>query len=120
MNIKHLKNLFGLSFIVFSLVDFSGGFFNILVQPGPYVQAYGRIYAIDPRMDMQTNVESPRAFLCNSTTVIGVFLIAYSGRRLDKPVLSYRLLLLGIALTGFGLMGSYYMLEMKRSAVPVG
>lgn len=113
-----VKNIFGLVMIIFSLSVFSGGFFNKLMEPGPYVQRYGRIYSIDPQLDGQTNSEAPRALLCNITTTIGVFLVAFSGKRRD-PTQAYRILILGLALTGFGLIGSYYLVEMKRTAIPL-
>ena len=79
MNSTYLKNIIGVVLVGFCLVVFSGGFFNKLVEPSPYVQRYGGVYVIDPKMDMQTSREAPIAFLCNTTTTPGVFLIAYSG-----------------------------------------
>lgn len=113
------RKLIGSVVIIFCLIVFSGGFFNKLVEPGPYVQVSRRIYAIDPRMDMQTSREAPRAFLCYSSAMLGVFIMAYSGKRLDNPVQAYRILLIGVLLLGMGMIGGYYLIEMKRTAIPV-
>lgn len=108
----------GVAIILFSLTVISGGFYNKLEEPGPYVERYGRIYSIDPWMGEQVSTEAPRALICNACTTVGVFLMAYAGRR-DNPVLGYRILMVGFALVALGLMGSYYHLEMKRTADPI-
>lgn len=119
INTNHLKTISGLSVVLFCLIVFSGGFYNKIMKPGPYVVRHGRVYAIDPEMSGQTNREAQNAFLCNASMTLGVFLVAFSGKRLQNPVQAYRILMIGILLMGFGLIGSYYLLEMKRTVGPV-
>ena len=116
---ENIRNLFGIITIVLCLYVLSGGFFNGIVKPGNIVEWYGRFYIIDPDISGQTNTESAKAFLCNAATTLGVFVIARNNKS-RSPEVTYRVLLLGIALIGFGLIASYYLLEMKRMAVPIG
>jgi len=92
----------------------SGGFYNRLIKPGQFAYWQGNWHKISPKMDEQTTSESLLAFICYSTTFLGIFLMAKSGRKQRNRLTANRLMLLGLGLLLAGWIGSYLLLELKR------
>ncbi len=97
----------------------SGGFYNILVKPGQFAFWRGDWYMVHPDFSQQTTRESMYVFLCNTSTFLGLYVIHRGSDPKRSRVSANRLLLLGIGLTFAGMSLSYYLLEMKRTPVPI-
>ena len=113
------KRLFQLLLIVGCLYIMSGGFYNQIIKPTQYVYVRGNWYTIHPDFSDQTTRESFLAFMCNISTLVGLWVISLIGNNRTR-LTSDRMMLLGILFISIGLCGSYYLLEMKRTAVPIG
>ena len=100
---------------VFCLFVISGGFYNILENPPPYIPYYDRVLTLDPRLGEQTVYESIFVFLTNSAMFFGLWL-AYRSTQIayDREKANSRLLL-GIGFAVVGLFGNHLIYEMKKT-----
>lgn len=113
------KRLIQFLLVLGCLYTMSGGFYNRIKEPTDYVYYEGHWYNIHPDPRDQSTRESLYAFMCNTTTFLGVW-VAYHGAVHGRSRLTAdRLLLLGLGLMLAGVCGSYYLVEMKRMAVPI-
>ena len=100
---------------MFCLFVLSGGIYNLLESPPPFLPYGNRYLMVDPRFDRQTLYESIFIFLSNAAAFLGLWIshrstqVAYDRSKANKY------LIIGIVLTLAGIMGSYLMIELKRT-----
>ena len=103
--------------MLFCLFVISGGFYNILENPPPYLPYYDRVLTLDPRLSEQTVYESIFVFLTNAAMFFGLWLCYRSTQiAYDREKANNRLLL-GIGFTMVGLFGNHLIYEMKRTVL---
>jgi uncharacterized membrane protein YfcA len=103
--------------VLFCLFVISGGFYNILENPPPYLPYYNRVLTLDPRLAEQTVYESIFVFLTNAAMFLG-FWLSYRSTQIayDREKANSRLLL-GIGFAAAGLFGNYLIYEMKKTVL---
>jgi len=103
--------------VLFCLFVISGGFYNILKNPPPYIPYYDRVFTLDPRMSDQTVYESIFVFLTNAAMFTGLWL-SYRSTQIayDRDKANSRLLI-GIGFAAVGLLGNYLIWEMKKTVL---
>ena len=105
------------STVLFCLFVISGGFYNILKNPPPYLPYYDRVLTLHPYLSDQTVYESIFVFLTNSAMFFGLWL-AYRSTQIayDREKANSRLLL-GIGFAVVGLFGNHLIYEMKKAVL---
>ena len=106
------KNIKAVLVVLACLYIISGGFYNQIIRPGPYVKWREKWYMISPEIDEQSTRESFLAFLCHLTTYTGILLMTNSKKR--SRLTANRLMILGLGLLLAGLIGAYTLIEVKR------
>lgn len=103
--------------VLFCLFVISGGFYNILENPPPYITYRNMVITLDPRLSYQTVYESIFVFLTNAAMFLGLWL-AYRSTQIayDQQKANGRLLL-GITFAAAGLFGNYLIYEMKKAVM---
>jgi hypothetical protein len=103
--------------VLFCLFVISGGFYNILENPPPYIPYYDRILTLHPYMSDQTVYESIFVFLTNAAMFTGLWL-SYRSTQIayDRDKANSRLLI-GIGFAAAGLLGNYLIYEMKKTVL---
>jgi len=103
--------------VVFCLFVISGGFYNILENPLPYIPYYDRVLTLHPYLSDQTVYESIFVFLTNAAMFFGLWL-SYRSTQIayDREKANTRLLL-GIGFAAAGLFGNYLIYEMKKTVL---
>ncbi len=103
--------------VLFCLFVISGGFYNILENPLPYIPYNDRVLTLHPYLSDQTVYESIFVFLTNAAMFLGLWLsyrstqIAYDHEKANSR------LLLGIGFAMAGLFGNYLIYEMKKTVL---
>ena len=103
--------------VLFCLFVISGGFYNILENPLPYIPYYDRILTLHPYMSEQTVYESIFVFLTNAAMFLGLWLSYRSTQIAYDREKANRRLLLGIGFAMAGLFGNYLIYEMKKTVL---
>jgi len=93
----------------------SGGIYNVLESPPPFLPYGSRYLMVDPRFSEQTVYESIFIFLSNAVAFLGLWISYRSTQVAYDRSKANRYLVLGIILTLAGIMGSYLMIELKRT-----
>jgi hypothetical protein len=103
--------------VLFCLFVISGGFYNILENPPPYIPYYDRILTLHPYISDQTVYESIFVFLTNAAMFTGLWL-SYRSTQIayDRDKANSRLLI-GIGFAAVGLLGNYLIYEMKKTVL---
>ena len=103
--------------VLFCLFVISGGFYNILENPPPYIPYYDRVLTLHPYLSDQTVYESIFVFLTNAAMFFGLWL-SYRSTKIayDREKANTRLLL-GIGFTMAGLFGNHLIYEMKKAVL---
>jgi len=103
--------------VLFCLFVISGGFYNILENPPPYIPYYDRILTLHPYISDQTVYESIFVFLTNAAMFTGLWL-SYRSTQIayDRDKANSRLLI-GIGFAAAGLFGNYLIYEMKKTVL---
>jgi hypothetical protein len=103
--------------VLFCLFVISGGFYNILENPLPYIPYYDRILTLHPYIAEQTVYESIFVFLTNAAMFFGLWL-SYRSTQIayDREKANTRLLL-GIGFAMAGLFGNHLIYEMKKTVL---
>jgi hypothetical protein len=101
--------------VLFCLFVISGGFYNILENPPPYIPYYDRVLTLHPYLSDQTVYESIFVFLTNSAMFFGLWLSYRSTQIAYDREKANRRLLLGIGFTMAGLFGNHLIYEMKKA-----
>jgi len=109
------SRLLACSVILFCLFVLSGGIYNILETPPPYLPYGDRYLTLDPRLSEQTVYESIFIFLSNAAAFLGLWISYRSTQVAYDRSRANRYLVLGIALTLAGIIGSYLIFDMKRT-----
>jgi hypothetical protein len=103
--------------VLFCLFVISGGFYNILENPPPYIPYYDRVLTLHPYMSDQTVYESIFVFLTNAAMFFGLWLSYRSTQIAYDREKANRRLLLGIGFTMAGLFGNHLIYEMKKAVL---
>ncbi len=103
--------------VVFCLFVISGGFYNILENPLPYIPYYDRVLTLHPYLSDQTVYESIFVFLTNTAMFLGLWLSYRSTQIAYDRDKANRRLLIGIAFAAVGLLGNYLIYEMKKTVL---
>ncbi len=103
--------------MLFCLFVISGGFYNILENPPPYIPYYDRVLTLDWRLSEQTVYESIFVFLTNSAMFFGLWLCYRSTQIAYDREKANRWLLLGIGFAMAGLFGNHLIYEMKKAVL---
>jgi hypothetical protein len=103
--------------MLFCLFVISGGFYNILENPPPYIPYYDRVLTLDPRLSEQTVYESIFVFLTNAAMFFGLWLSYRSTQIAYDQEKANRRLLIGIGFAMVGLFGNYLIYEMKKTVL---
>jgi len=103
--------------VLFCLFVISGGFYNILENPPPYIPYYDRILTLHPYMSDQTVYESIFVFLTNAAMFLGLWLSYRSTQIAYDRDKANRRLLIGIAFAAAGLYGNYLIYQMKQTVL---
>lgn len=103
--------------VLFCLFVISGGFYNILENPPPYIPYYDRILTLHPYMSDQTVYESIFVFITNTAMFLGLWLSYRSTQIAYDRDKANRRLLIGIAFAAAGLFGNYLIWEMKKTVL---
>ena len=101
--------------MLFCLFVISGGFYNILENPPPYLPYYDRVLTLDPRLSEQTVYESIFVFLTNAAMFFGLWLSYRSTQIAYDREKANRRLILGIGFIMVGLFGNHLIYEMKKT-----
>jgi len=101
--------------VLFCLFVISGGFYNILENPLPYIPYYDRVLTLHPYLSDQTVYESIFVFLTNAAMFFGLWLSYRSTQIAYDREKANRRLLLGIGFTMAGLFGNHLIYEMKKA-----
>jgi hypothetical protein len=101
--------------VLFCLFVISGGFYNILENPPPYIPYYDRVLTLHPYLSDQTVYESIFVFLTNAAMFLGLWLSYRSTQIAYDREKANRRLLLGIGFTMAGLFGNHLIYEMKKA-----
>ena len=108
------SNLQAWSVVIFCLFVLSGGVYNILENPPPFLPYGDRYITIDPRFSEQTVYESIFVFLCNAMMFLGLWISYRSTQVTYDRSKANKYLILGISLSLVGFMGSFLIIEMKK------
>ena len=103
--------------VLFCLFVISGGFYNILENPPPYIPYYDRILTLHPYLSDQTVYESIFVFLTNAAMFIGLWISYRSTQIAYDREKANRRLLIGIGFAIVGLFGNYLIYEMKKTVL---
>ena len=93
----------------------SGGIYNVLESPPPFLPYGNKYLMFDPRFSDQTVYESVFIFLSNAAAFLGLWISYHSTQVTYDRSKANRYLVLGIVLTLAGIMGSYLIIELKRT-----
>ena len=103
--------------VLFCLFVISGGFYNILENPPPYIPYYDRVLTLHPYLSDQTVYESIFVFLTNAAMFIGLWISYRSTQIAYDREKANRRLLIGIGFAIVGLFGNYLIYEMKKTVL---
>jgi len=109
------SNLIVWSVVIFSLFILSGGIYNILESPPPFIPYGNKYLTLHPYLSDQTVYESIFVFLSNAAVFLGLYISYRSTQVAYDKSKANRYLLLGIGLTLAGISGSYLIIEMKKA-----
>jgi hypothetical protein len=108
-------NLVAWGAVLFSLFVLSGGIYNLLESPLPFIPYGNRYLTLHPYFSDQTVYESVFVFLSNIAVFMGLWLSYRSTQVAYDRTKANRYLLLGIGLTLAGISGNYLLIEMKKT-----
>jgi len=111
------SNLLTWSIVIFSLFVLSGGIYNILESPPPFIPYGNRYLTLHPYLSDQTVYESIFVFLSNAAVFLGLWISYRSTQVAYDRSKANRYLLFGIGLTLAGISGSYLIIEMKKAVL---
>lgn len=109
------SNLIVWGVVIFSLFILSGGIYNILESPPPFIPYGNKYLTLHPYLSDQTVYESIFVFLSNAAVFLGLYISYRSTQVAYDKSKANRYLLLGIGLTLAGISGSYLIIEMKKA-----